>query len=202
MTTRRHARPVMAVVPLDPGMTQAIARPPRPACAITANLCLTGGLSHTDRIPIRMGDKVARALEQGELCVTVAGYGPHARSAVRYAGSSAAVVTGVATGWSLTRAERPAPSWLSMRVRWPGWDCERRDDPPPLPAHDSKLFFLCRRHAAATEPRSRPRCSDSRHRLIRGPCVTAAVPFGRVSRRQLGRALARHRGPSCQLSPA
>ncbi len=27
----------------------------RPACAITANLCLTGGLSHTDRIPIRIG---------------------------------------------------------------------------------------------------------------------------------------------------
>ena len=44
--------------------------------------------------------------------------------------------------WSLTRAERPVPSWLSMRVRWPGWDCERRDDPPPLPAHVGKLFFL------------------------------------------------------------
>jgi hypothetical protein len=44
--------------------------------------------------------------------------------------------------WSLTRAELPVPSWLSMRVRWPGWDCERRDDPPPLPAHVGKLFFL------------------------------------------------------------
>ena len=62
--------------------------------------------------------------------------------------------------WSLTRAERPVPSWLSMRVRWPGWDCERRDDPLPLPAHVGKLFFLCRRrHAAATGPRSRQRCS-------------------------------------------
>jgi hypothetical protein len=37
--------------------------------------------------------------------------------------------------WSLTRAERPVPSWLV-----------------------GKLFFLCRRHAAATEPRSRQRC--------------------------------------------
>lgn len=61
--------------------------------------------------------------------------------------------------WSFTRAERSVPSWLSMRVRWPGWDCERRDDPPPLSAHVGKLFFLCRRHAAAAEPRSRQRCS-------------------------------------------
>lgn len=41
-----------------------------------------------------------------------------------------------------------------------------------------------RGHAAASGAR------HSRHRLIRGPCVTAAVPFCRVSRHQLGRALA------------
>ena len=39
-----------------------------------------------------------------------------------------------------------------MRAKWPGWDCELRDDPPLLPAHVDKLFFLCRRDGAAQPP--------------------------------------------------
>ena len=58
-------------------MTQAIARPPRPACAITANLCLTGGLSHIDRIPIRIGATIQPAFTDAErlaLAGFLAGY--------------------------------------------------------------------------------------------------------------------------------
>ena len=52
-----------------------------------------------------------------------------------------------------------------MRAKWPGWDCELRDDPPPLPAHVDKLVWSsC---AAATEPAGAAGGAwDSRHRLI------------------------------------
>jgi hypothetical protein len=44
------------------------------------------------------------------------------------------------------------PGRLSMRAKWPGWDCALRDDPPSLPAHVGKLFFLRRRAGAAQPP--------------------------------------------------
>ena len=109
--------------------------------------------------------------------------------------------------WAKSRRQRPVPLDFVTVQAFDSYEFERMGV-PRASVSDFVLVNLFR------EPIGAPMCPgavndlitsgarDSRHRLIRGPCVTAAVPFGRVSRRQLGRALARHRGPSCQVSPA
>jgi ADP-ribose pyrophosphatase YjhB (NUDIX family) len=72
------------------------------------------------------------------------------------------------------------------------WDRERQDNAPPLPVHVYKLFFLCRGRGAPQQPSA----SDI---LGTGWYSVAALPplsLGRVSPRQIERALAHHRDPS------
>lgn len=72
------------------------------------------------------------------------------------------------------------------------WDRELQDNPPPLPVHVYKLFFLCRREGAVQPP-------AALETLDVGWFDTRALPplsLGRVNHRQLQRALAHHRDPS------
>jgi 8-oxo-dGTP pyrophosphatase MutT (NUDIX family) len=72
------------------------------------------------------------------------------------------------------------------------WDRELQDNPPPLPVHVYKLFFLCRRDGAVQPP-------AALETLDVGWFGLSALPplsLGRVSHRQLERALAHHRDPS------
>jgi ADP-ribose pyrophosphatase YjhB (NUDIX family) len=72
------------------------------------------------------------------------------------------------------------------------WDRERQDNEPPLPVHVYKLFFLCRGRGTPQQPSA----SDI---LGTGWYSVAALPplsLGRVSHRQIERALAHHRDPS------
>jgi ADP-ribose pyrophosphatase YjhB (NUDIX family) len=72
------------------------------------------------------------------------------------------------------------------------WDRELQGNPPPLPVHVYKLFFLCRRDGAVQPP-------AALETLGVGWFGVDALPplsLGRVNHRQLGRALAHHRDPS------
>jgi len=72
------------------------------------------------------------------------------------------------------------------------WDREVQDNPPPLPVHVYKLFFLCRRDGGAQPP-------QALETLDVGWFGLGALPplsLGRVNHRQLARALAHHRDPS------
>jgi ADP-ribose pyrophosphatase YjhB (NUDIX family) len=72
------------------------------------------------------------------------------------------------------------------------WDREVQGNPPPLPVHVYKLFFLCRRDGAVQPP-------AALETLEVGWFGLGALPplsLGRVNHRQLERALAHHRDPS------
>jgi ADP-ribose pyrophosphatase YjhB (NUDIX family) len=72
------------------------------------------------------------------------------------------------------------------------WDREVQGNPPPLPVHVYKLFFLCRRDGAVQPP-------AVLETLEVGWFGLGAMPplsLGRVNHRQLERALAHHRDPS------
>jgi len=72
------------------------------------------------------------------------------------------------------------------------WDRDLQGNPPPLPVHVYKLFFLCRRDGAVQPP-------AALETLAVGWFGLGALPplsLGRVNHRQLGRALAHHRDPS------
>ena len=72
------------------------------------------------------------------------------------------------------------------------WDREVQGNPPPLPVHVYKLFFLCRRDGAVQPP-------AALETLDVGWFGLGALPplsLGRVNHRQLDRALAHHRDPS------
>ncbi len=72
------------------------------------------------------------------------------------------------------------------------WDRELQDNPPPLPVHVYKLFFLCRRDGPVQAP-------AALETLDVGWFDLGALPplsLGRVNHRQLERALAHHRDPS------
>jgi ADP-ribose pyrophosphatase YjhB (NUDIX family) len=72
------------------------------------------------------------------------------------------------------------------------WDRELQDNPPPLPVHVYKLFFLCRRDGAVQPP-------AALETLDIGWFGLSALPplsLGRVNHRQLARALAHHRDPA------
>jgi len=72
------------------------------------------------------------------------------------------------------------------------WDRELQDNPPPLPVHVYKLFFLCRRDGAVQPPAALETLEVGWFDLDRPPPLS----LGRVNHRQLGRALAHHRDPS------
>ena len=72
------------------------------------------------------------------------------------------------------------------------WDRDLQGNPPPLPVHVYKLFFLCRRDGAVQPP-------AALETLDVGWFGLSALPplsLGRVNHRQLERALAHHRDPS------
>ena len=71
------------------------------------------------------------------------------------------------------------------------WDRELQDNPPPLPVHVYKLFFLCRRDGAVQPPAALETLDVGWFGLGSLPPLS----LGRVSSRQLERALAHHRGP-------
>lgn len=72
------------------------------------------------------------------------------------------------------------------------WDRELQGNPPPLPVHVYKLFFLCRRDGAVQAP-------DALETLDVGWFGLGDLPplsLGRVNHRQLARALEHHRDSS------
>ena len=72
------------------------------------------------------------------------------------------------------------------------WDRDLQGNPPPLPVHVYKLFFLCRREGPVQAP-------AALGTLDVGWFDLGALPplsLGRVNHRQLERALAHHRDPS------
>jgi ADP-ribose pyrophosphatase YjhB (NUDIX family) len=72
------------------------------------------------------------------------------------------------------------------------WDRELQGNPPPLPVHVYKLFFLCRRSGAVQAPATLETLDVGWFGLGELPPLS----LGRVNRRQLERALAHHRDPS------
>jgi ADP-ribose pyrophosphatase YjhB (NUDIX family) len=72
------------------------------------------------------------------------------------------------------------------------WDRELQDNPPPLPVHVYKLFFLCRRNGPVQAPQALETLDVGWFGLDALPPLS----LGRVNQRQLGRALAHHRDPS------
>jgi ADP-ribose pyrophosphatase YjhB (NUDIX family) len=72
------------------------------------------------------------------------------------------------------------------------WDRELQDNPPPLPVHVYKLFFLCRRDGPAQPPQPLETLDVGWFGLDALPPLS----LSRVSHRQLARALAHHRDPS------
>lgn len=72
------------------------------------------------------------------------------------------------------------------------WDRELQDNPPPLPVHVYKLFFLCRRDGAVQPPAALETLEVGWFGLAGLPPLS----LGRVNHRQIRRALAHHRDPS------
>jgi ADP-ribose pyrophosphatase YjhB (NUDIX family) len=72
------------------------------------------------------------------------------------------------------------------------WDRDLQGNPPPLPVHVYKLFFLCR-HDGAVQP---PAALETLDTGWFGLSSLPPLSLGRVNHRQLGRALAHHRDPS------
>jgi len=72
------------------------------------------------------------------------------------------------------------------------WDRELQGNPPPLPVHVYKLFFLCRR----TGPVQPPQALETLDVGWFGCDGLPPLSLGRVNHRQLQRALAHHRDPS------
>jgi ADP-ribose pyrophosphatase YjhB (NUDIX family) len=72
------------------------------------------------------------------------------------------------------------------------WDRELQGNPPPLPVHVYKLFFLCRHDGAVQPPAELETLDVGWFGLGELPPLS----LGRVNHRQLERALAHHRDPS------
>jgi ADP-ribose pyrophosphatase YjhB (NUDIX family) len=72
------------------------------------------------------------------------------------------------------------------------WDRELQDNPPPLPVHVYKLFFLCRHDGGVQPPAALETLDVGWFDLGELPPLS----LGRVNHHQLGRALAHHRDPS------
>jgi len=72
------------------------------------------------------------------------------------------------------------------------WDREVQGNPPPLPVHVYKLFFLCRHDGDVQAPAALETLDVGWFGLDSLPPLS----LGRVSHRQLERALAHHRDPS------
>ena len=72
------------------------------------------------------------------------------------------------------------------------WDRDLQGNPPPLPVHVYKLFFLCRR-AGGVQP---PAALETLDVGWFGLDALPPLSLGRVNYRQLERALAHHRDPS------
>ena len=72
------------------------------------------------------------------------------------------------------------------------WDRDLQGNPPPLPVHVYKLFFLCRRDGTAQPPQPLETLNVGWFGLDALPPLS----LGRVNHRQLARALAHHRDPS------
>lgn len=72
------------------------------------------------------------------------------------------------------------------------WDRDLQGNPPPLPVHVYKLFFLCRRDGAVQPPAALETLDVGWFDVHAPPPLS----LGRVNRRQLERALAHHRDPS------
>jgi ADP-ribose pyrophosphatase YjhB (NUDIX family) len=69
------------------------------------------------------------------------------------------------------------------------WDREVQKNPPPLPVHVYKLFFLCRAHQAVQQPAALETLAVGWFGLDELPPLSV----GRVNQWQLERALAHHR---------
>lgn len=72
------------------------------------------------------------------------------------------------------------------------WDREVQDNPPPMPVHVYKLFFLCRTDGAVEAPAALETLEAGWFGLDELPPLS----LGRVNQRQLRRALAHHRDPT------
>ena len=72
------------------------------------------------------------------------------------------------------------------------WDRELQGNPPPLPVHVYKLFFLCRTNGAVQAPEALETLDVGWFGLRDLPPMS----LGRVNPRQLERALAHHRDPA------
>jgi ADP-ribose pyrophosphatase YjhB (NUDIX family) len=72
------------------------------------------------------------------------------------------------------------------------WDRDLQGNPPPLPVHVYKLFFLCR-HDGIVQP---PAALETLDVGWFGLRALPPLSVGRVNHRQIERALAHHRDPS------
>jgi ADP-ribose pyrophosphatase YjhB (NUDIX family) len=72
------------------------------------------------------------------------------------------------------------------------WDREIQQNPPPLPVHVYKLFFLCRADGTPQPPAALETLDVGWFAMDELPPLS----LGRVNHRQLGRALAHHLDPS------
>jgi ADP-ribose pyrophosphatase YjhB (NUDIX family) len=72
------------------------------------------------------------------------------------------------------------------------WDREVQQNPPPLPVHVYKLFFLCRPDGTRQEPAALETLDVGWFAMDELPPLS----LGRVNDRQLARALAHHLDPS------
>ena len=72
------------------------------------------------------------------------------------------------------------------------WDRDVQGNPPPLPVHVYKLFFLCRRDGGVQPPQALETLDVGWFGLDALPPLS----LGRVNERQLARALAHHRDPA------
>jgi ADP-ribose pyrophosphatase YjhB (NUDIX family) len=72
------------------------------------------------------------------------------------------------------------------------WDRDLQGNPPPLPVHVYKLFFLCRRDGAVQPPSTLETLEVGWFGMGQLPPLSV----GRVNHHQLERALAHHRDPS------
>ena len=72
------------------------------------------------------------------------------------------------------------------------WDRELQNNPPPLPFHVYKLFFLCHPNGNVQEPQALETLEVGWFGISSLPQLS----LGRVNHRQLDRALAHHRDPA------